>query len=334
MVGRFAGNAGAELILSPIHRNRFLLAYIQVGKEFFICLIWLHYSFLYLLYWAKLDFIHLVCIFICATKAEEPLSVPQYHINPCPAVSLMHHAEAAAAAALVSSSRSCLHTNKVAFLSYANQTKLTLHHYNCFYWLFYHNCQILDINIYIKADKWSRRAVYLSFLDLSSDVKEIDPLTSWKIVSPCPMVRCGGGCCCCWARRCFCLADWRHMVIISVHASIFARHSSRTSLAFLAPRGSRKIKSLRPAFCEQEAAGQQVWWIRSEATWAGTRGGALELCGCGAERRLLQEQCWLARIPLAPSLPLTVCYRMFTFFMIGACRCKQRVKLASCGYYE
>lgn len=242
MVGRFAGNAGAELILSPIHRNRFLLAYIQVGKEFFICLIWLHYSFLYLLYWAKLDFIHLVCIFICATKAEEPLSVPQYHINPCPAVSLMHHAEAAAAAALVSSSRSCLHTNKVTFLSYANQTKLTLHHYNCFYWLFYHNCQILDINIYIKADKWSRRAVYLSFLDLSSDVKEIDPLTSWKIVSPCPMVRCGGGCCCCWARRCFCLADWRHMVIISVHASIFARHSSRTSLAFLAPRGSRKIK--------------------------------------------------------------------------------------------
>lgn len=113
--------------------------------------------------------------------------------------------------------------------------------------------------------------VLFAFPQPVSDVKEMDPLTSWKMVSPCPMVRCGCGCCC-WARRCFCLADWRHMVIISVHASILARNSSHASVF----PGNRRVaagrgKSRWPAFGEQEAAGQQVWRIRSEATWAGTR---------------------------------------------------------------
>lgn len=44
------------------------------------------------------------------------------------------------------------------------------------------------------------------------------------MVSPWPAMRsCGCGCgCCCWARRCFFLADCRHIVIISAQASIFS----------------------------------------------------------------------------------------------------------------
>lgn len=68
------------------------------------------------------------------------------------------------------------------------------------------------------------------------------------MVNPWPAV-CSGGCCC-WARRCFFLADCRHIVIISAQASIFGTHLGGGSLQLSAEWGTaawrRGALQLRP----------------------------------------------------------------------------------------
>ena len=118
------------------------------------------------------------------------------------------------------------------------------------------------------------------------DEKRVGALTSWKIVSPCPAL-CSGGCCCCWARRCFCLADCRHIVIISVQASIFAMR--RQSNCWQGGKGWSEVAVVvcgREADCRCD--GHQV---KEEQV------GDSEMLLCNFEVR-----CW-AELPAPPAPP-------------------------------
>lgn len=108
------------------------------------------------------------------------------------------------------------------------------------------------------------------------------------------------GCCCCCARRCFCLADCRHIVIISVQASIFERR--RDAPWFLAYRSKcddrRERLEVKTATSVWRRGGLQVWQRSSEATQAGTRMSGATLWWAAPPRcqPLLLEALWLARL--------------------------------------
>lgn len=164
----------------------------------------------------------------------------------------------------------------------------------------------------------SRYMIYMflfAFPRPFSDVKEMDPLTSWKIVSPCPMLRCG---CCCWARRCFCLADWRHMVIISVHASIFDK-TLESHLSFSGETGRlRRAEVKVGGRCSVSRGGRSAGV--TDPKWSHPGGDSEELWNfVGAELTAPPA----GPVLIGPHSPCTlppVCFPMFTFFMIGACR--------------
>lgn len=133
----------------------------------------------------------------------------------------------------------------------------------------------------------------------------VEPLTSWKIVSPCPVLC--SGCCCCWARRCFCLADCRHIVIISVQASIFERVEKH--LDWADNSNCWLMKGWSGVTAEVWRRGRlQVWEMSSVSEQAGTQ-------RCAASPSCWSRCDWLVylRSGLNASQPLNLLFCYFPF---------------------